>query len=403
MKRWSSASVCLPTVLAAALFAPAVAGEHDRMVAANDRFAVALFQQLAERPGNVLVAPYGVSLALAMTGLGASGATSEQFKRTLRIEEAHTNWPSAFSRLNTAVKRSATDGVDLRIAGRLWLQEGWPVEDACRRHYRELFGVEPSSLDFLHGGKEAVRTINATISRDTAGAVAEMLSDNDLSDRTALIVLAAVVFHGEWRSGFAADQTEEAEFDVSAARTVLAPMMRQINRLPLARRDGMTLLELPYRGTLSMVIILPDEPEGVTKLGKELTVDQLNRWVSVRAVREVDVRIPRFSIQQSHSLRPVLSKMGLEAAFDPMRASFSALSPRNPLALSMVVHEARVMVNEEGTRAVAATAAGGEFGPGDARPSLSPVVFHADHPFLFLITENTTGTILFLGRVAEPR
>ena len=176
--------------------------------------------------------------------------------------------------------------------------------------------------------------------------------------------------------------------------------MRQEHVFRFAKPDGLQVLELPYRGLhLSMIVLLPDAGDGLVGVEKRLTPANLAKWTAALAPRTVDVRFPRFAAESRLSLKPALSAMGMSSAFNLDRADFTGMTPKRPLFIEAVEHAALVEVNEEGTVAAAATSV--SFGCAASAPP-PPAEFHADHPFVFLIRDNHTGSVLFLGRIVNP-
>ncbi|QDV39262.1 Serpin (serine protease inhibitor) (plasmid) [Tautonia plasticadhaerens] len=179
------------------------------------------------------------------------------------------------------------------------------------------------------------------------------------------------------------------------------PMMSRQGRFRYAEGDGLKLLELPYgEGDLAMVVLLPDEVEGLAELEARLTAEDLDRWLSGLGSREVQVSLPRFTMRSRFKLAETLESLGMTLAFSPGRADFSGMASQDALSISQVVHEGFVDVNEEGTEATAAT--GVVMTRTSSAPS-RPVEFRDDHPFLFLIRDSRTGSILFLGRLKDPQ
>jgi serpin B len=214
------------------------------------------------------------------------------------------------------------------------------------------------------------------------------------------VLANAIYFRGDWARQFEKSATQDQPFHVTGARTVTTPLM--FGKVPAgyaARADGaLKVLELPYKGDeVSMLVLLPDAPDGLPALEAALTADTYRAWTTDLARRDVLVYLPRFSVESRFALAPTLGAMGMPLAFTD-RADFSGMDGKRDLFISAVVHKARVDVDERGTEAAAAT--GVVVGMTAAREE--PPAFRADHPFLFVIRHNPTGAILFLGRVVDP-
>jgi serpin B len=225
----------------------------------------------------------------------------------------------------------------------------------------------------------------------------ELIPPDLLDPLTSLVLVNAIYFKGDWASQFDRKLTHKAPFRVGPHEQIQAMMMTQQRAFRYGQSDGLQVLELPYAGEeLSMLVLLPGEPDGLVKLENTLTVENLDRWTRNLEEEDVEVYLPRFELSLPFRLDETLKSMGMVDAFST-RADFSGMNGRKELFISAVLHKAFVAVNEEGTEAAAATAVLML----RASPA-PPPIFRADHPFLFLIRENSTGSVLFLGRFVNP-
>ncbi len=217
---------------------------------------------------------------------------------------------------------------------------------------------------------------------------------------TRLVLTNAVYFKGDWVQPFPKRNTHEEDFTVSAQEKVKVPLMHQQAMMGYAEEETFQALEMPYAGReLSMVVLLPKQVDGLPELEKSLTVEKLSALLSKLRVREVVTYLPRFKLEASFGLKPALRAMGLKRAFS-READFKGISSVENPYLSAVLHKAYVDVNEEGTEAAAAT--GVVVGAMAVRRPAPIPVFHADHPFLFLIRDTKAGSTLFMGRLTKP-
>lgn len=217
---------------------------------------------------------------------------------------------------------------------------------------------------------------------------------------TRLVLTNAIYFKGDWANQFKKDQTHDANFMVSTAQKVKVPLMHKKQSYPFVQDALLQVLELPYKGNdLSMLVLLPKETEGLADLESSLSASKIAELRAKLRSRPVDVYLPKFKLDASFSLTKTLQELGMKLAFAET-ADFSGMDGRRDLHISAVIHKAFVNVNEEGTEAAAAT---GVVNRVMARPiSKPPVIFRADHPFVFAICDKRDGSILFLGRVADP-
>ena len=234
----------------------------------------------------------------------------------------------------------------------------------------------------------------------TQQKIKDLIAKGVLDQLTRLVLTNAIYFKGTWKSQFDEKQTRELPFAVSPDKKLNVPMMHQQSQFRYAAFPDCQVIDLPYSGEdLSMLIVLPKKVDGLSELEKSLTVDNLKTWTSRLRQTKVSVFIPKFKMTCQFQLKSVLADMGMPQAFDSRRADFSGMTPKPDLFISAVIHKAFVDVNEEGSEAAAATAVVMKL---RSRPK-PPPVFRADHPFVFFIRDNRTGSVLFLGRVMNPK
>jgi len=299
--------------------------------------------------------------------------------------------------LNT---RGGGDKYELRIANALWGQKDYKFLPAFVGSVEKQYGGALRNVDFVTAAEQARQTINAWVARQTNDKIKDLIGPGVLDAMTRLVLTNAIYFKGNWASQFEKDETQDQPFTLVDGTKVQAPMMNQQTRFGYAQTDMLQVLEMRYKGDeLSMVILLPKKMDGIKGLERELTAESLSKWLGAIRRRQVIVSVPKFKMTSKFSLAQVLQSMGMTDAFTD-RADFTGMAARRELFLSAVIHQAYVDVNEEGTEAAAAT--GAVVGVTSIGPDETPV-FRADHPFLFLIRDKTTGSILFLGRVTDPQ
>jgi serpin B len=264
---------------------------------------------------------------------------------------------------------------------------------------RDCYGAEPARLDFARRPDDARQTINRWVSDQTGGKIPGLFSPGSIDELSRLVLANAVYFHGAWEDPFDARATREDRFTLITSKAIRVLMMKQEGRFRCAVLDDLQILELPYKGRrLSMVIFLPAAWDGLRALERRLSLQMLEKGISELRSRRILVLLPKFTFSSFFPLSSVLSGMGMKLAFLEGEADFSGMDGGRELFISNAVHQAFVDVNEEGTEAVAATMF--FMSLMGARPE--PLIFRADHPFLFLIRDNATGSILFMGRAMDP-
>lgn len=374
------------------------------LVAGNGTFALELYQQVREEPGNVFYSPYSISLALAMTYAGARGETEQQVGDTLRFTLPQERLHPAFNTLDLelASRGEGAAGADgegfrLNIVNRLWGQVGYVFLAEFLDVLAENYGAGLCLLDFANEPEPSRIEINDWVSDQTEGRIEDLIPPNVISSLTRLVLTNAIYFNAAWNTPFDEDLTEDGPFYLLDGGTVSIPMMRQEETLGYAAGDGYQVLELPYDGEeLSMVILLPDAGR-FEEFESALDSAQVSGFVALLARQRVDLSMPRFTFEWSTSLKDVLSAMGMPLAFGGA-ADFSGMDGTLQLFIGDVLHKAFVAVNEEGTEAAAATAVIMKL---TAVPPPALVVT-VDRPFVFLIRDIETGAILFVGRVVDP-
>jgi serine protease inhibitor len=376
-----------------------ISDELRAVAQSNNDFGFDLYKHLQEREGNLFFSPASISTALAMTYAGAGGETKKQMGDVLHFDRPNSETISGFSTL-TSILNSDEPGYRLNMANRLWAQKGHRFEQPFLTITRERFKAELEPLDFAES-EEARRAINSWVEKQTSGKIQDLIGPGVLNSMTRLVLTNAIYFKGAWQEPFWKDATKDAPFRFAKDKQVYVPMMRITEDFGYAESDTVDLLELPYGGNeISMVILLPKDVDGLSKLEAQLTPETVRSWTSKLRNRKVQVYFPKFKMTSEFTLSDTLRTMGMPLAFSN-QADFSGISADEALKISEVVHKAFVDVNEEGTEAAAAT--GVILAPTSAISPTKPPVFRADHPFVFLIRDNRTGAVLFLGRIVNPK
>lgn len=376
---------------------------RDALVRGNNQFAFDLYAQVrGDGRENLVLSPYSISAAMAMAHAGARGRTAEQMAECLHFTLPQEDLHAAFAALGELLdRRLAQHGCQLHVANRLWGQRGYPFLDAFLATTRDRFGAELAQVDFAQP-EAASGMINDWVAEQTAEKIREIVSPDLIDPQTTRLILTnAIYFNGKWHSPFPSMSTQPAPF-FAGSRKIMVPMMHQRERFRYAAVDELQILEMPYVGReLSMVVLLPRlRPRALADLQQALSAESLEAWLSRLRPGEVEVYFPRFKFESHFGLTDVFQSMGMVLPFQPGAADLSGMNGgTEPVWLQHVIHKAFVRVDEEGTEAAAATALG-VFGA-MMRPPPIPV-FRADHPFLFLIRDNRSGTLLFLGRVTQP-
>jgi serpin B len=339
-----------------------------------------------------------------MTYTGARSQTATEMAATLHLDKPQGEVPANYAALEQRLAAIGKGGkVKLHTANSLWYQRDYPFRKEFLEIGRKSFSAELAGVDFAKDTEGSRVRINKWVAGKTADKIPELLQTGVLDASTRLVLCNAIYFKGDWAKQFDTKATRPADFFVTPDKTVQVPMMSQKLKVRHAARDELSLVELPYQGgDLSLVVLLPDTKDGLKSLESRLTGANLVAWLGeLNQARETDVlvELPKFKLSSQFGLKPALSALGMPTAFRS-GADFSGMDGSRDLFISAVVHQAVVEVNEQGTEAAAATAVTISL-TSFQEPRPVPV-FRADHPFLFLIREKQSGSILFLGRMLNP-
>jgi serpin B len=380
---------------------PAAAAPGEALVAGNNDFAVRLYQQLRGRGGNLFYSPYSISTALAMTYAGARGETERQMARTLGFSLPQQELHPAFRALaeDLAARGKEMEGFRLHLANALWGQQGHPFLPGFVDLLARDYGAGLKLVDFTRDPEGARRTINQWAEKETENKIKDLVPPGLINPLTRLVLANAIYFDAKWLSPFAKDGTRPAPFTLASGQKVDVETMHETLPAGYAEEGGWQVVELPYRDrNMAMDVLLPSSG-ALREADQSLDAARLASLLGRLKRQSVALSLPQFTYESSFNLNDALSAMGMPDAFDRDRADFSGMDGKRDLLIGFVVHKALVRVDEEGTEAAAATAVGMQL---KAAPA-APRVVEVDRPFLFLVRDTKTGTMLFVGRVMDPR
>ena len=386
-----------PDVLTARQLPAAIQGDAAAVVAANNQFAVdVLHKQSAD---NSVFSPFSMSTALAMLDAGAAGQTDSELRTALHFtlpgDQTHAAYGALLASLDTG---RSYGGYSLATADRLFGQQGFPFTTGYLDTTKSDYHAELMPLDFETAPDAARGTVNQWVASQTDNKIPELFPAGSIDTSTRLVLANAIVFKGNWDTQFDASKTADGTFHVAGGADVSAPLMHASLSIATAPIAGGQLGVLPFRGKdIAMVVMLPDAPDGLPQLEAQLTGDGIAQAIAAAKPFEEpsEVTLPKFSFEQDQSLNALLQGLGIVSAFDPETADFSGIDGMHDLFVQAAIHDAVITVNEQGAEAAAATGIG-------VGTEASPPSFIADHSFAFAIFDQVTGSILFLGHVADP-
>jgi serpin B len=386
-------------VLAARELPAAVKEDATAIAKANNQFAFDLYGELAAEPGNLFLSPFSISTALAMVDAGAAGTTDAELRAAMHFNLAGERLHGAYRALLASLDTGRGYGAyTLAVANRLFGQTGASFVPAFLTITRRDYSAELMPVDFLADPEAARTTVNSWVADHTDRLIPELFGAGTIDSMTRLVLANAIAFKGSWENHFDQARSVSSAFKRADSTTVQATMMHKLDSIATASIPGGRLGLLPFHGKdLSMVVVLPELPGGLPAIEAQLTGDAIAQWIaSAHATpQRFDVSLPRFGITSKFDLPEVLQKLGVISAFDSNVADLSGIDGTRELYVQRVVHKATITVDENGAEAAAATGVG-------VGPASEPLPFVADRPFVFMIYDHVTGSILFLGRIEDP-
>ncbi len=369
----------------------------QEVIDSNNQFALELYTELSKNgKENIFYSPYSIFAALGMTYEGAKGETKDEIKSVFHFPEDSILRPN-FAKIYNDINKSEED-YELRTGNALWVQKDYPFLEDYISRVEKYYGGRASNLDFVKETEKSRQTINSFIEEQTNGKIKDLIPKGVLDSLTRLVLTNAIYFKGTWEWEFNPKDTEEIDFKITPTNVVKVPMMYmkpEKAKFNYADLEDLQILELPYKGEkISMLILLPkDNLETI----QPFTIEKLKEWKGQMEETTLDeIYFPKFEFDTKYFMKEILSDIGMSTAFG-MDADFSGMDGTKSLYIKEVIHQAYVKVDEKGTEAAAAT------GVVMKLTSIMPKnIFRADHPFIFIIQQNDTGNILFLGRVNDP-
>lgn len=379
------------------------ASNPQGVVEGNNKFAFKLFHQVQGGTiGNQFYSPFSISTALAMVYAGAKNETALQMSQTLNFapsDNFHSDYKHLLRRLH-----DGTEGkIKLNIANGLWAQKDFKFLDTYFDIVKSNYASELKNVDFKDNvEREATRNdINTWVEKNTNNKIRNILSQGDLNALTRLVLVNAIYFYGDWATPFTKELTKTKDFTLIDGTKATVPFMNLGDRYNYYEDSKIQAIEIPYKDNkASMVILLPNTTDGIAELGKSLDYKYYQEIIEGLQSTDVHLSLPKFKMDLQLELSSTLSQMGMPLAFSQTGTDFSGMTGNRDLFISKVIHQAFVNVDEKGTEAAAATVVTMErtMAPHHVEPKL----FNADHPFVFLIKDNTTGSVLFMGKIVRP-
>lgn len=365
---------------------------------ANNRFAFHLYKQLSSEGDNLFFSPYSISSALAMTYAGAQGNTREEMSEVFGFYKDNITHARGYQALQNHIDSLSQEELELNVANGLWCQQDYKFLQEFLNINQEYFSAVVRQVNFKKNYQQVRKQINQWVEKKTNEKIQDLIDEGVLDRMTRLVLVNAIYFNGKWAHPFDQENTQSDDFYTTPEHTQEVPFMNQSLQLPYYEEKLFKAVELPYtQGKLSMLILLPQKHEYLTRIEDELSGACYESLTDSMREQQVDLSIPRFKLRAKYQLNDPLRKMGMESAFAG-NADFSGMTGSKDLYISDIVHQSYVEVDEKGTEAAAAT--------GVVMRKTSIVEkkhFKADHPFLFIIKDQESQVILFIGKMHHPR
>lgn len=376
--------------------------EAASLAQSNAALAFDLFGQLRRQQGNIVFSPFSASTSLALASAGAGGPTLEEFQRLLHWSGEPATLHAAVSTLQWQIAAgTAQSGCELRAAYGLWTPKSLSVASEFRSVAQKYYEGGWQTADFAQP-ESAARTINHWAELHTAFKIKELVKPDEIGVQARLVLASAIYFKGLWAKTFPRSSSAYDSFNTAGNAKIPVTFMRQSARHRLAEGDGWQMLELGLAGgALAMLVMLPRTNDGLPQFESSLSFESFERMRNDLQPQPVIVSLPRFRFASTWRLKEALAALGLQHAFQAGEANFSRLSAHDSLAMSAVIQKSAIEVSEEGVEVSKETGTAGK--PASiARAESDPKVFAADRPFLFVVRDLASGSLLLLGRVDQP-
>jgi serpin B len=373
-----------------------LSAEQQALVQANNKFAFAFFDNSAkqETRENLFVSPFSVSMALSMTLNGAAGTTKTEMENMLGFGGDQAALINDYNKLLSGQLQGIDQAVTFTIANSIWYNQTFTVNPSFISTNQNYYQAEVAPLDF--SSPSAVNTINNWVSAKTNNAIPTII--NSITSDKVMYLINALYFKGSWSNKFDVAKTSDQPFYKEDNSVVTCKMMTQESTYRYFINDTLSAIEMPYgQGNFVMTVLLPGKGYTTSDLIAAFSGGNWQKWNNAMVSRSVQINLPRFKTTYENTLNDLLSSMGMVDAFNPNTADFTGINAKGGLYISEVKHKTMVEVNEEGTVAAAVTSIGIA-----TSAILEPQVINVNKPFVFVISEKSTGAILFTGRIMDP-
>jgi serine protease inhibitor len=369
----------------------------QKLVEGNNRFAFDLYQQVKQQPGNFYFSPYSIVSGLGMLAIGAKGETANQLERTFHYSSALLLF---IGDLNASLQKSSKNGKQVFLANALWLDKSLPVLPSFKQTLLSNFRTTVQSTDFAEHLSQSIQQINQWVEKQTNNKIYNMVVPQDVTTKSRLLLTTGAYLRGAWGNSFNPTLTKRLPFQITPQRTMSTEMMQMTANYPLWKGEQGDLLVVPFAqesegAQLAMAILVPKKELSLNELEKDFTWENWQQWKGKLQNQEVTLTLPRFHIEKGLDLESLLKGLNLNLLFTS-EADFSGITGQKGIPLAQALHKTSIRVDEKGADVLVGMKTG------RAATDKTPYEVKADRPFIFMIWDQKTDSILFMGRLSLP-
>lgn len=361
-------------------------------------FTLRLYGAMRKTAGNLFVSGTSLRSALGITYLGARGQTAREMATALALPR-DASAAAAHAKEENAAWQAARGKAELVVANRVWIDKTVSLDARYAAMADDAYGAAPAPLDFKTKPEEGRRAINAWVAEKTKDKIVDLIPNGAIEKSSRVIVTNAIYFKDRWALPFSKSETKNEPFEIAPSKSKTVPMMHALDSYAYGETADAKVLEIHYEGSsIAMMIVLPNDRAGLSKIEEKLDAATYDSWTKALKHRRVQLSLPKWTFTSGGPMTAPLRELGMVAAFTT-RADFAGIAPEK-IQIDQVVQKTYVAVDENGTEAAAAS---GVLMRTTSLPLGGPAEFKADHPFLFFLHDGKKGTILFAGRVSDPK
>jgi serpin B len=365
------------------------------IVEGNNQFALDLLKRLYKNDLNVFFSPYSISTALFMTCAGTKKETEKQMLQVLHQEQNTAQYHKKYGEIGTSIENKKS--VELNIANSIWPKKNFQLKPEYVKLLKNAYKVQVTECDFI-GNAEAERLkINKWVEDKTKNKIQNLIKPGILDATTLVVLTNAIYFYGDWKIAFDPAFTKEEEFSKNDGSKIKTPFMNAIYSLDYASDDVFSMISIPYKNNeVSMIVLLPKDSTELNQAMNVLDIRRFDLLMMKLQNRKINLSLPKFKMDFECELQDTLINMGMPDAFGA-KADFTGMANDSSLHISKVIHKAFIDVSEKGTEAAASTAVI------VSRNGGGPISFRANRPFIFMIRDNASHQLLFIGIMNNPK